>query len=213
MMLRKIRVYGKLASFLGQRTFEAAVDSAAEAVRFLAVNFPGLERHMADQHYRVTVGSYDLGEDELADPVGQQTIKIMPVISGAGGGTGKILAGVALIAAAIVLGPASGGFFGLGMGLSGAGMGIIGGAAAVGLGTLGLGLALTGTAQLLSPTPRLSGPGTAASNREVDPRESFSFSGIQNTSRQGVPVPIVYGETIVGSVVISAGIDTVRVRG
>lgn len=213
MMLRKIRVYGKLASFLGQRTFEAAVDSAAEAVRFLAVNFPGLELHMADKHYRVSVGTYDLGKDELADPVGQQAIKIMPVISGAGGGTGKILAGVALIAAAIVLGPASGGFFGLGMGLSGAGMGIIGGAAAVGLGTLGLGLALTGTAQLLSPTPRLSGPGTAASNREVDPRESFSFSGIQNTSRQGLPVPIVYGETIVGSVVISAGIDTVRVRG
>ena len=212
-MLRKIRVYGRLAKFLGQHTFEAAVDSAAEAVRFLAANFPGLERHMADQHYRVSVGTYDLGEGELADPVGQQTIKIMPVISGAGGGTGKILAGVALIAAAIVLGPASGGFFGLGMGLSGAGMGIIGGAAAVGLGTLGLGLALTGTAQLLSPTPRLSGPGTAASNREVDPRESFSFSGIQNTSRQGVPVPIVYGETIVGSVVISAGIDTVRVRG
>jgi predicted phage tail protein len=44
-----------------------------------------------------------------------------------------------------------------------------------------------------------------------DPRKSYSFSGIQNTSRQGVPVPIVYGETVVGSVVISAGIDTVQV--
>jgi len=207
MMLRKIRVYGKLASFLGQRTFEAAVDSAAEAVRFLAVNFPGLERHMADQHYRVSVGTYDLGEGELADPVGQQTIKIMPVIGGAGGGTGKIIAGVALIALAIAL-PGIGG---------GATAATIFGtkftALAVGIGATGLSLALTGVSQLLTPTPRLSGPGTAASNREVDPRESFSFSGIQNTSRQGVPVPIVYGETIVGSVVISAGIDTVRVRG
>ena len=42
----------------------------------------------------------------------------------------------------------------------------------------------------------------------MDPQESYSFSGIQNTSRQGLPVPLVYGETIVGSVVISAGIDT-----
>jgi predicted phage tail protein len=41
----------------------------------------------------------------------------------------------------------------------------------------------------------------------MDPQESYSFSGIQNTSRQGIPVPVVYGETIVGSVVISAGID------
>ena len=205
-MLRKIRVYGKLASFLGQRTFEAAVDSAAEAVRFLAVNFPGLERHMADQHYRVTVGSYDLGEDELADPVGQQTIKIVPVISGAGGGVGKIIAGVALIALAIAL-PGIGG---------GAAAATIFGtkftALAVGIGATGLSLALTGVSQLLTPTPRLAAPGTSG-NREADPRESFSFSGIQNTSRQGLPVPIVYGETIVGSIVISAGIDTVRVRG
>ena len=201
-MLRKIRVYGKLASFLGQRTFEAAVDSAAEAVRFLAVNFPGLERHMADQHYRVTVGGYDLGEDELADPVGQQVIKIMPVISGAGGGVGKIIAGVALFASAFFTGGATIGLLGLAAPL----------AVSTALAGVGISLALTGVAQLLSPTPRLSGPGTGG-NREADPRESFSFSGIQNTSRQGLPVPIVYGETIVGSVVISAGIDTVRVRG
>jgi len=202
MMLRKIRVYGKLASFLGQRTFEAAVDSAAEAVRFLAVNFPGLERHMADQHYRVTVGGYDLGEDQLADPVGQQVIKIMPVISGAGGGVGKIIAGVALFASAFFTGGATIGLLGLAAPL----------AVSTALAGVGISLALTGVAQLLSPTPRLSGPGTSG-NREADPRESFSFSGIQNTSRQGLPVPIVYGETIVGSVVISAGIDTVRVRG
>jgi len=202
MMLRKIRVYGKLASFLGQRTFEAAVDSAAEAVRFLVVNFPALERHMADQHYRVTVGGYDLGEDELADPVGQQVIKIMPVISGAGGGVGKIIAGVALFASAFFTGGATIGLLGLAAPL----------AVSTALAGVGISLALTGVAQLLSPTPRLSGPGTSG-NREADPRESFSFSGIQNTSRQGLPVPIVYGETIVGSVVISAGIDTVRVRG
>jgi hypothetical protein len=46
---------------------------------------------------------------------------------------------------------------------------------------------------------------------EGDPRKSFSFSGIQNVSRAGVPVPVVYGETLVGSVVISAGIDIVQV--
>jgi predicted phage tail protein len=73
---------------------------------------------------------------------------------------------------------------------------------------VGASLVLGGVAQLLTPTPKVpTGPDT-----QNDPRKSYSFSGIQNTSRQGVPVPIVFGETIVGSVVISAGIDTVQVQ-
>ena len=69
---------------------------------------------------------------------------------------------------------------------------------------VGTSLILSGVAQLLTPTPKIS-------QDEGDPRKSFSFSGIQNTNRAGVPVPVVYGETLVGSVVISAGIDIVQV--
>jgi predicted phage tail protein len=72
---------------------------------------------------------------------------------------------------------------------------------------LGASLVLGGVAQLLSPVPKLP----QGSDSPDDPRRSFSFSGIQQTSRQGVPVPVVYGEMLVGSVVISAGIDTVQV--
>ena len=75
-MLREIRVYGRLAKFLGRRVFKADVANAAEAVRFLLANFPKLEAHMAEQHYRVSVGDYDLTLDELHDPAGQQEIKI-----------------------------------------------------------------------------------------------------------------------------------------
>jgi predicted phage tail protein len=67
---------------------------------------------------------------------------------------------------------------------------------------------LGGVAQLLTPTPTQQAAGPDTPN---DPRKSYSFSGIQNVSRQGVPVPIVYGETIVGSVVLSAGINTEEV--
>ena len=202
-MLRKIRVYGKLAKFLGQRTFEAVVDSAAEAVRFLVANFPGLERHMAEQHYRVSVGTYDLGEDELADPAGQQTIKIVPVLAGAGA-VGKIIAGVALIALSFALPGSTIGLLGLGkIGLT---------AFAAPVLAIGTSLALSGVSQLLTPTPTLSGPGSATGTtaNEADPRESFSFNGVQNTARAGTPLPIVYGEVIVGSVIGSVGIDTVN---
>ena len=196
-MLRKIKLYGKLAKFIGHRVLEADVASAAEAVRFLLANWPELERHMADQHYRVSVGTYDLDLEELHDPAGQQEIKIVPVMAGAGA-TGRIIAGIALIALALLFAPGAalaGGLFTLG-------------SAAVPI-VLGIGasLVLGGVAQLLTPTPKVP----QGADKQDDPRKSYSFSGIQNTSRQGVPVPIVYGETVVGSVVISAGIDTIQV--
>ena len=190
-MLRKIKLYGKLAKFVGHRILEADVATAAEAVRFLVANWPELERHMADQHYRVTVGTYDLDLEELHHPAGAAPISFVPVVAGAGA-VGRILAGVALIALSFIPGFAA-----------------WAGPTAYALITgVGASLVLGGVAQLLTPTPRVStGPDT-----QNDPRKSYSFSGIQNTSRQGVPVPIVYGETIVGSVVISAGIDTVQVQ-
>ena len=48
-MLRKIKLYGKLAKFIGDRVLEADVATAAEAVRFLLANWPELEAHMSDQ--------------------------------------------------------------------------------------------------------------------------------------------------------------------
>ena len=201
-MLREIRVYGRLAKFLGRRTFTAAVDSVADAMRFLLANFPELEGHMSDQHYRVSVGTYDLSEEELEHPVGKQVIKIAPVIAGAGA-AGRIIAGVALVALAFAIIP---------LGIAAAGSGI-----ATAVGMVGASLILGGVAQLLTPTPTLSPTaGNAYTQQttretELDPQKSYSFSGIQNTSRAGTPVPLIYGETIVGSVVISAGIDTEQV--
>ena len=223
-MEKEIRLYGPLAKFIGQRKFLAEISSAGEAIRMLLANFPGLERHMADQYYKVIVDSHESDLDEIHYPA-SQTIKIVPVLGGAGGGTGKILAGVALVAFAIIAGPAAGGFLGLGASAFGtaatattAATGfVLGAGAAAVIGSVGVALVLGGVSQLLSPTPQLGqigpasqslgGRNTTTEGTEMDPQESYSFSGIQNTSRQGTPVPVVYGETIVGSVVISAGID------
>jgi len=205
-MLRKIKLYGQLAKFIGKRVLTADVATAAEAVRMLVANFPGLEQHMAEQHYRVTVGTYDLGLDEIHDPAGQQDIKIMPVIAGAGGSVGKILAGVALVALAIAVPYIAGAAVWAGSLSYAAGSALI--SLAPVIGALGASLALGGISQLLSPVPKIP-QGQGSDN---DPRKTFNFSGIQQTSRQGVPVPCVYGLTLVGSVVISAGTDTVQVK-
>jgi predicted phage tail protein len=160
-------------------------------VRFLLANWPELEAHMNDQHYRVSIGTYDLAAEELHHPAGAAPISFVPVVSGAGA-VARIIAGVALVAFSLLL-PGVGA--------------VIGGALMTKIGLLGGALILTGIAQLLTPTPTVP----QGADTQDDPRKSYSFSGIQNTSRQGVPVPIVYGETVVGSVVISAGIDTVQV--
>jgi predicted phage tail protein len=195
-MLRKIKLYGKLAKFIGHRVLEADVASAAEAVRFLLANWPELERHMSDQHYRVSVGSYDLLAEELNDPAGAAPISFVPVVAGAGA-VGRILAGVALVALALFVPIVA--------------FGVVLNSVVLGVGAS---LILGGVAQLLTPVPRVpKGVNNSGKDTDDDPRKSYSFSGIQNTSRQGVPVPIVYGETVVGAVTISAGIDTVQVAG
>jgi predicted phage tail protein len=191
-MLRKIKLYGKLAKFIGHRVLEADVATAAEAVRFLVANWPEVERHMADQHYRVSIGTYDIDLEELHHPAGAAPISFVPVVTGAGA-VGRIILGVVLIGLAFASGA---GFLGAAFAKN---LGLF---AAVKL--IGASLVLGGIAQLLTPTP-------TTSTDEGDPRKSFSFSGIQNTNRAGVPVPVVYGETLVGSVVVSAGIDIVQV--
>ena len=203
-MLREIRVYGQLAKFLGRRKFMAAVDSAAEAIRFLIANYPQVERHMCQdgRHYRVLVGEHSVGMEELHGPAGGHAIKIVPVIGGAGGGVGQIIAGVALVAFSLFL---------PGIGAA------IGGALMTKIGILGGALILGGIAQTLTPTPTLATSGTysgpqGTTNTEMDPQKSYSFSGIQNTSRAGVPLPLAFGEIICGSIVISAGIDTVQIE-
>ena len=207
-MLRKVKMYGELAKFVGHKELEAVVKNPAEAVRFLITNFPKLEAHMANKYYQVLVGKEDLDKEDLHNPIGQDDIHIVPVITGAGGNSpfGRILLGAALIGASFLF-PGAGLFgttsvFGAGAGTTGAAL------FATKIGTavsaIGAGLVLNGVSEMLFPMPKPEIP-------EDDPRISFSFSGVQNTSRAGTAHPIVYGEVVTGSVVISAGIDTNQV--
>lgn len=66
----------------------------------------------------------------------------------------------------------------------------------------GVGLVIGGVAQLLMPTPKIDDY-TKADRAENQP--NFVFNGAVNTYEQGGPVPLVYGRTKAGSVVISAG--------
>ena len=192
-MLSKIKLYGKLARFVGQRTFEAEINNTVDAIRFLLANYPMLQSHMLEQNYFIKVGEYQIDDKELNMPIGQQEIKIVPVAIGAGEGFGKFLGGALLIGVTVM----TGGFGGAALTL---------GASSVGLGSLAVGvgasLMLSGASEMLFPTPKP--PGVSDDPRELN----FSFSGVQNTSRAGTAIPIVYGEIFCGSLVVSAGLDS-----
>jgi len=205
-MLTKLKLYGDLADFIGHKQFEVKVHSVAQAVSFLINNFPKAEAYMANREYKVLVNEYEIDETEIQQPIGQQDISFVPVISGAGGNTGRILLGAALIGASFLF-PGAGAF-----GTTSAfGKAAVAGGTLTKIGTavslIGAGMVLSGVSNMLFPVPKpkdISNPS--------DPRISFGFSGIQQSSRAGTTHPIVYGEIFTGSVVISAGIDTEQVR-
>ena len=204
-MLRKIKLHGELAEFLGQDEFEAVVKTTAEAVKFLITNFPKLEAYMSNRYYQVLVGDNELDKDQIHDPVGKSEIHFVPVISGAGGSNfGRILLGGALIGASFLF-PGAGLFAG---GSAAAKAAAAASPFMAGVGTalsaIGAGMVLNGVSEILFPLP-------TPEEQEDDPRISFNFSGVQNTSRAGTAHPIVYGEIVCGSVVISASVDTNQV--
>ena len=203
-MLRKLKLYGELATFVGHKEFEIQVHNLPQAISFLVNNFPEVEKYMNPKHYLVKVGNYEITENEIHDPIGQQDIHIIPVISGAGGDTfNTILLGAALIGASFFFPGA--GLFGttglLGAGAAGTGIGTLIG---TGISAIGAGLILQGIGNILYPVEDPT--------FEDNPQISFNFAGTQNTARAGTPVPIVYGEIFTGSVVISGDIDTEAVQ-
>ncbi len=204
-MLRKLKLYGELAEFIGHKEFEIQVDSLTKAVSFLVNNFPQVEKYMNPKYYQVKVGNYSVNQEEIHHPIGQEDIHIVPVIAGAGRGMGKILLGAVLIGGAIMAGGGFGALFSeTGLAFGGGKLGAFAGKFAM---NLGVGLTIMGVSEMLFPLPK-----PKEFKSEQDPQLSFSFSGTQNTSRAGTPVPIVYGEMVTGSVVISGAVDTQQVQ-
>ena len=213
MQLKKIRIYGRLRKFLGQPYFEAAVSSPAEAVRFLLANFPEVERHMADQFYKIKMNNLEVDLDFIGMK-GQGDIQIIPVAVGSAPAVALVgsvfSAGAAVASAAVGAATAIGGAAITAAGAISA-IPVVGSIATA----FATDLAIDGITSLIMPTPSVPTGNVSDSFSQNDPEAaaSFGFSGISNVSVAGVAVPIIYGEVFTGSVVISSGIDTVQVEG
>jgi len=191
-----ILLYGHLGQRFG-KTHRYSVRSPAEAVRALCATLPGFRRALRDGgYYKVLRGGREaLGLEQIPEPQSErETLRIVPVVSGAGKGAGKILLGTALIAVGFMTGGAT---LGWGEAWSAGGTVLLGKVAT----SVGMSLLFSGVAQSLIKTPSAQGV-EAVSNRP-----SYAFDGAVNTAAQGNPVPVCYGRMIVGSQVISAGLS------
>ena len=224
--MQLVMLAGELGERYGKQHEYYNLQTPADAIKLLCINHPALKQEMMQAHhngvgYKVIQGGAAMGYDELQLPFGSKPLLVVPVISGAGGGsTTQILAGVGLVAASFLFPGA--GLFGAGAGVFGtlgAGATAALTAAGTGISAIGAGLILSGTADLISPQPKLStnrikgtgtdvrGSGPAGITRGAMGNENYAFTGPANTVGTGTTLPVIYGRVITGSHLIAANVE------
>ncbi|MDO6706797.1 tail assembly protein [Photobacterium sp. 1_MG-2023] len=179
-----IRFYGDLQRF--GRRFTLDVTTASEAIRALCIQIPGLRQHLEHGHYRLRISRQDISEtnlnDQLSNPVSHNTaIHLVPVIGAAKSRYLSIITGAVLVAASFFAGPAGPGML-----------------------AAGIGMMASGVATLLTPIPQVD-TGKGANNGAANKY----FNSLGNSLAQGSCVPLIYGEVMTGSKVLSQGLRTV----
>jgi predicted phage tail protein len=229
-MEQTVRLLGDLGERYGAKHVYYDLRTPADAIKLLCINKPAFQEELIHAHengvgYRLIQAGTDLDYADLKLPLGSNDLILTPVITGSGGGgTGKILAGIGLVAFAIVTAGLGAGFLGAGLGLT-AGTFTLGAAASTAIGAIGASLILGGVSQMLSPQPTIPKPGSYGGGNRLgsgdslstdgpqsitrgsDGKQSYAYTGSANTVGVGATVPVAYGEVLIGSHLLSANVD------
>lgn len=187
------------------KKWEVHCRTLPDIFKLIACQTPGFREYLleaADKgiDFQIKRGEEFIDESTFLLSLGKDDIIITELPAGSKGGGGKILTAIA-ITALLVINP--GGIFSATTLMSGQAIGQSGAvavstglnAAGLALASVAVNLALTGITELLSPGPETDGAET---------NEAYLFDGPVNNVKQGLPVPVAYGELIVGGAVISA---------
>ena len=193
--MQKVRLVGEISKF--GNIWETECSNIRDIFKLIDCQTPGFRQHVTRAIDSGIGFSIKRGEDFLEYPeemllsIGKEDIIITEVPAGAKSGQQKILAGAAFIALfiigggpAVLAGAEGATFFGLTKWAA---------VAAYGTLTVGVNLALAGVSQLLAPGPET----------EDQQEEGYLFNGPVNNIAQGLPVPVCYGELMVGGSPIS----------
>ena len=225
--MQLVLLAGELGEKYGKHHEYYNLQTPADAIKLLCINYPSLREEMVQAHhngigYKVIQGGAAMGYDELRLPFGSKPLLVVPVISGAGsGGTTQILLGVGLVAASFLIpgaGIAGTSFMSSVTAASATAASIAGSLA----GSLGVALVLGGTASLISPQPTLAnananrikgegtnvrGSGPDGVSRGASGIQSYAFSGPANSVGTGATLPVIYGKVITGSHLVAIDLD------
>lgn len=218
--MQRVRLLGELGERFGAEHTYYNLRTPADAIKILCINKPEFKDFLLKSEengigYQVLQGGQDFGYEELLLPFGEKDLIIVPVLSGSGDGVGKVLAGIGLIALALInpFGAAAIGTFGLTNAIAVSSI-------LPAVGAIGVSLALSGVAQMISPQPqvptlggfggfagggstrmgsrnRTNGPENVTSG--IDGQQSYAYTGAANTVGVGATVPLAYGKVLVGS--------------
>lgn len=194
-----VLLYGFLGKKFG-KVHKYAVKTPAEAIRALCMTIKDFkESVIKGGSYKVCVGGKEYrSKEQLNHPMSvEDTLRLIPVVSGSGGAN----SGWAMIIIGIILVVVTWGVYGWDVIAAGGSMASYGFYA-------GVALIASGVSTLMMVPPTQQAPGTYDT---VEKRASKVFNGSQNTAAQGNPVPICYGKLMVGSQVISAGLSVDQV--
>jgi predicted phage tail protein len=190
-MLKRIVLEGDMGQRFGSE-FMLDVAKPSEAIHALSVMVPGLKNYLYQAgengiEFEVLIDNDESIDVEAIQYPFDSCFVVTPVPVGSGA-TARIIAGVVLIAVAVIAS------------VTGIGLPI----AAIAL--MGASLLLSGIAQALTPTPQ-----TPKESAKKEGKDSFLFSRAAGTSDQGIGVPLLYGEYLVsGMAILSSSIEIIE---
>ena len=195
--MQKVKLVGEISKF--GSTWETECANIRDIFKLIECQTPGFRQHLlqgaeAGIGYEIKRGEdYLENENELLLSLNKEDIIITEVPAGSKGGT-KILAAIAIIAVVAATGGFAAGGYAVTMG-TGAAAGSVTGLSFAGKLLVGLAtnLALSGLAEIMAPGPET----------DTKQEEGYLFSGPTNNMQQGLPVPVCYGELLVGGAPMS----------
>jgi predicted phage tail protein len=178
---------GELGKKFG-RKWRLVCKTPIQAIKLIGLACPAFKKHMQDSardglRFHVICDKRSRTEEQINLPAGKRLIISHQIVGSKGvGSILETVAGAILVIAAT--------YFSYGADAA------LAPAAGAAIGSVGMSLVLAGITRMLSP----QAPGSTA---------SYYFNGASNTVIQGQPVPIIYGQMLVGGLPISSSLQAV----
>lgn len=183
-----VRFYGSLKQFGTE--FRLDCKTPAEVVQALTSQIPKLRQFIQKGLFTVRVGREYLDNRHLEQGLNQHlkddaTVHFTPVLKGSKkAGLFQTIVGAVMVVVGVLTSWVGGPY-------------LIAG---------GISLMAGGVAQMLTKMPSMS------TSRDVEKKQSTSFSNLSNMAAQGRPMPLAYGRIRVGSLIISQGVETMDIE-